>query len=88
MLIDGDYRYARIYGELTWNTTYWITKTNDLLLAPTISLARTKRWLDKQQNTLNGFIECLADRLGSRTTIRASTRRAAETEKSPANLII
>ena len=33
MLIDGDYYYARSSGEILTNTTYWITKTNDLLPA-------------------------------------------------------
>ncbi len=31
MLIDGDYYYARTYGQLVVNATYWITKNNDLL---------------------------------------------------------
>ena len=31
MLIDGAYYYARTSGEVLTNTTYWITKTNDLL---------------------------------------------------------
>ena len=33
MLIDGDYYYARTEGKLAVDTTYWITKTNDLLPA-------------------------------------------------------
>ena len=33
MLMDGDYYYARSSGEILRNTTYWITKTNDLLPA-------------------------------------------------------
>ena len=33
MLIGGDYYYARTYGQLVQNATYWITKTNDLLPA-------------------------------------------------------
>jgi hypothetical protein len=31
MLIEGAYYYARTYGQLVQNTTYWITKTNNLL---------------------------------------------------------
>ena len=31
MLIDGNYYYARTYGELVCDKEYWITKTNDLL---------------------------------------------------------
>ena len=31
MLVDGAYYYARTYGEIVTNKTYWITKTNDLL---------------------------------------------------------
>ena len=33
MLIDGDYYYARTSGQLAVDTTYWVTKTNDLLPA-------------------------------------------------------
>ena len=33
MLVEGDYYYARTSGEILRNTTYWITKTNDLLPA-------------------------------------------------------
>ncbi len=31
MLIDGAYYYARTSGQILTDTTYWITKTNDLL---------------------------------------------------------
>ena len=31
MLIDGDYYYARSSGQILTNTSYWITKNNDLL---------------------------------------------------------
>ena len=33
MLINGYYYYARTSGQVLTNTTYWITKTNDLLPA-------------------------------------------------------
>ncbi len=33
MLIDGDYYYARTYGQLVMNKDYWITKTNGFLPA-------------------------------------------------------
>ena len=33
MLINGDYYYARTTGQVLTNTTYWISKTNDLLPA-------------------------------------------------------
>lgn len=43
ILIDGAYYYVRTAGNLAVNTTYWITKNNDLLPWQIIPLVQTVR---------------------------------------------
>ena len=46
MLIDGDYYYARTYGQLVQNATYWITKNNDLLPCASYSFGADGKMLN------------------------------------------
>ncbi len=46
MLVEGDYYYARTSGEILTNTTYWITKTNDLLPAANYTFGPDGKMMD------------------------------------------
>ena len=66
MLIDGNYYYARTYGELVVSSTYWITKTNDLLPEANYSFDAEGKMIDppvteepdpEEPEVKNGIVE-------------------------------
>ena len=58
MLIDGEYYYARTSGEILTNTTYWISKTNDLLPAGQYTFGADGKMIDapSTESGKNGII--------------------------------